>query len=560
MLIAALYGRTSNETDDSYSVASQIDAGLIYAASNDLVVPEAFVFREDFTGKALDRPAYNKLRVLIREHKIQAVIVYATDRLARRVSVGEILLDEMMDNGIALHIVAWGQAVRKTPEDRLRFNFEATFSGFEREKIIERTLRGKRKKAASGKLVGSHRAPFGYSFNEHKTNFVLNEYAPIAREVLIRYGVRQMNSLSICKFLEERGYKTPGMVNYEDLMAQYRTKLEAGLLSSDEYAKKEAFALQRRGQLRWYEGILHKILHNYKAYAGTYTVSVDGDTYEVTIPAIITQEEAAAVERMLATGRHKFARKPNVKHEALMARRLHCADHDYVFVSKHNQHGYYYYACSSWRNRAAKRCTNRPVSTRPIDRLTREFVTELLLHPDRLFAWWQVQHTEEAKEQAIQDAQRKDIAARIEQTTDKLHRTLDRLTDALDEDEYTFYTSQRDNLKALLQEYREEYEIASKKRVLPQVDQDVIADFAALGKEYEHTLRTSNDFTFWRGLVDDLDIEGIIGTEGDHRYIDFVVFGKVRQRQYLNSEGGPPSDSSTEENVSVLPCCSARPA
>jgi uncharacterized protein (DUF4415 family) len=150
----------------------------------------------------------------------------------------------------------------------------------------------------------------------------------------------------------------------------------------------------------------------------------------------------------------------------------------------------------------------------------------------------------------------KDITARIEATTQKLHRTLDRLTDHLDDDEYAFYSQQRDTLKALLQEYREEYEIASKKRVTTQVDQAIIEDFAAMGKAYEETLRTSTDFTFWRGLVDDLDIEGIIGTEEDRRYIDFVVFGKPRMRAYL--EGGPPSNSSNEKNVSVLHCCSTR--
>lgn len=134
-MLAAIYGRTSKEVDDAYSVSSQIDAGIEYAKPNDLRVPEAYLFREDFTGRVIDRPELQRIRQLVRERKIQALIVYATDRLTRRVSVGEILLDELFEYGVQLHIIQWGTYVKNTPEDKLRFNFETTFSSFERDKL-----------------------------------------------------------------------------------------------------------------------------------------------------------------------------------------------------------------------------------------------------------------------------------------------------------------------------------------------------------------------------------------------------------------------------------------
>ena len=106
-MIAAVYGRTSHETDDTYSVSSQIDAGLAYAQTKNLNVPSEFVFREDHSGRVLDRPEMGKIRKLVKEGKVQAVIIYATDRLARRTGVGEILLDEMIDHEVQLHIVQW---------------------------------------------------------------------------------------------------------------------------------------------------------------------------------------------------------------------------------------------------------------------------------------------------------------------------------------------------------------------------------------------------------------------------------------------------------------------
>ncbi len=162
MLPAVIYPRTSLETDDRYSVSSQITNCRAYAQLQNLHVPEEYIFREDHTGKALDRPEYSKIRSLIRERKISAVIIAATDRLARKVSVGEIFLDEMFDYGVALHIVAWGAPVRNTPEDRLRFNFESTFSSFERDKIVVRTMSGKEDKASKSQLVGNSRPIYGY--------------------------------------------------------------------------------------------------------------------------------------------------------------------------------------------------------------------------------------------------------------------------------------------------------------------------------------------------------------------------------------------------------------
>jgi site-specific DNA recombinase len=123
-MIGAIYPRTSKETDDAFSVSSQVDASVFYAKEHDISVPKDFIFREDYTGKALDRPEYNKVRELIHAGKIKALIIYAVDRLARKVGIGEVFLDELFANNVQLHIVAWGTYVKDTPEDRLRFNLD----------------------------------------------------------------------------------------------------------------------------------------------------------------------------------------------------------------------------------------------------------------------------------------------------------------------------------------------------------------------------------------------------------------------------------------------------
>lgn len=250
-LIGAVMGRTSKETDDAFSVSSQIDANLRYAASNGIHIPDAYAFREDFFGKVLDRPELNKIRQLIRNGKIKALVIYATDRLARKVSVGEIMLDEMFEHDVQLHIIAWGTYVKNTPEDKLRFNFETTVSSFERDKIAERIQRGRKKKATQGHFVGNNRPLFGYSLNDLKTTFEPNEFAPIVREIMVSYGVHHINPARIAATLRARGVRTPGSIQYEQLMAGYKRKLDSGRLTEEQYQAKQQFAERQLGSDRW---------------------------------------------------------------------------------------------------------------------------------------------------------------------------------------------------------------------------------------------------------------------------------------------------------------------
>src|SRR5689334_12741582 len=116
--IAASYARISAEKDDrDYSIPSQLEANRRYAHSHGFNLTHEF--SEVWTGKAQDRPEYTKIRELVRTRAIGALIVYATDRFARKIGVGDFLLDELMRYGVELHIVAWNSYIRDTPEDRV---------------------------------------------------------------------------------------------------------------------------------------------------------------------------------------------------------------------------------------------------------------------------------------------------------------------------------------------------------------------------------------------------------------------------------------------------------
>ncbi len=171
-----------------------------------------------------------------------------------------------------------------------------------------------------------------------------------------------------------------------------------------------------------------------------------------------------------------------------------------------------------------------------VDNKAKEFIRELLLNPRRLFEWWEEQHEQEIAEGGELNAQIASMQKRIEQMTQKYHRTLDRLTDSLDGDEIAYYSQQRDSFKQLLVEYREELERSQAKDGLGKAREEIVQDFISMGNEYRVVLETSEDFAFWRGLVEDLDITAIPGDDGARRWIEFIVFGKTRRRFYLITE------------------------
>jgi site-specific DNA recombinase len=208
--IAALYARTSKEINDAYSVDSQIIAGQSFAETNQLVIPEGYAFREDFTGKALNRPELDKLMKLVREKKVTSVIIYAVDRLARKIGVADMLLDEFLENGVNLWIMSWNTYVKSTPEDRLRFNFEATFSDFERRKIAERTTRGKKDKVRQGIYLGTGKPPYGYRKVGEKKQIrveIIEEQAKVIRQIFQWYAVERIAVAEILRRLN--GTPTP---------------------------------------------------------------------------------------------------------------------------------------------------------------------------------------------------------------------------------------------------------------------------------------------------------------------------------------------------------------
>ena len=101
---------------------------------------------EAYTGTKVDRPKFTKL--LEELEPGDTLVVTKLDRFARTASEGSALVKELMERGIAVHILNMG-LIENTPTGRLILNVLLSFAEFERDMIVERTSEGKAIKRAT---------------------------------------------------------------------------------------------------------------------------------------------------------------------------------------------------------------------------------------------------------------------------------------------------------------------------------------------------------------------------------------------------------------------------
>jgi site-specific DNA recombinase len=202
----AIYARVSTDDQvDKYGLPAQLRACREYASAKFLGVIVAEISDEGISGATMDRPGLEKLREMVRRGDVDVVLALDPDRLSRDLVHLLILKPEIEKRGARLEFVT--ASFDDTPTGRLFFNLKGSIAEYEREVIRDRTVRGKREKAKSGKPVGG-RAPYGYRFSEAGFD-VDTERAEIIRNVYQWYA-GGMSIRAVTRKLRESGAPTWG--------------------------------------------------------------------------------------------------------------------------------------------------------------------------------------------------------------------------------------------------------------------------------------------------------------------------------------------------------------
>src|SRR5215471_13257787 len=213
MKTAAIYARVSSDKQrEENTIASQTAALIAFAGEQQFEVPREWIFEDDgYSGASLIRPGLERVRDLAAEGLIQALLVYAPDRLSRRYAHQILLIEELARAGVETVFIRAPRG--STPEDELLVQFQGMIAEYERAQILERSRRGKRHRARLGQVSVMSGAPYGYRYvrksDEAAAYYeVIDTEADVVRLVYQRYTVKHLSIGAITRLLNDKGIPT----------------------------------------------------------------------------------------------------------------------------------------------------------------------------------------------------------------------------------------------------------------------------------------------------------------------------------------------------------------
>lgn len=202
----ALYIRVSTDEQaaDGSSLESQEAACRTLADRKGWDVARVFI-DAGASGGRLERPGLDALRAAVAAGEVEAVAVYALDRLSRSQRDTLALLDEFAENGAGLS-AASQDFDTTTPTGRAMLGMLAVFAELQREEIRARTRRALEAKRKRGESAGG-RPPFGLERDGAGFKRNASEWPTVARILTARGG--GMSCQGIADALNADGIGTP---------------------------------------------------------------------------------------------------------------------------------------------------------------------------------------------------------------------------------------------------------------------------------------------------------------------------------------------------------------
>ncbi len=400
---AAIYARvsTAEQAEKGYSLDTQLAECRRRAGEIGAREIEEFV-DDGYSGEFIERPALDRLRARLSGREFACVIVYDPDRLARNLAHQLIVTEELEKAGAELIFVS--VSFEQSAEGKLFYSIRGAIADYEKEKIKERSLRGKRGKAAKGKIIADAK-PFGYTFDRQASNYTVNEpEAEVVRRMYNWLVTDKVGTATICKRLNEQGVPSPRLKKPWVVSAVYR------LLTNPLY-KGTHVAMRYKYQ---------KVGQNRRVR----TLRPEAEWIEVPVPAIVDAATWRAAQQQLKD--NKSQAKRNLKHEQLLSGLVYCGKCGRKMMIAYAGQAAApksYYVCVSQRSNTYRysgqaRCDARRVPTEALDNAVFDHLCQLSANPKQI-----KQHLL-ASHYAAAGSQGQNLSAALERLTDNEARLI----------------------------------------------------------------------------------------------------------------------------------------
>jgi len=440
-----ILARNSTENQrDNHTIDSQLASIKEYCKQNNYFIIEEYL-DEGYSGELLERPALDKLRDDARMKKFEAVVMLDPDRLSRKHVNAIIVMDELAKNGV--EVIFLNAPDTATAEGKLQFDIRSVVAEYEKEKIKERTRRGRLYKAKQGRLVGSI-PPYGYNYEntEQVAVYVINAHEAANVRLIFELYTKNLYSMrGICRELYKRKIKT------------------------------------RKSGYKWSLSTVKRILGNttyigttyYNKYAGCEPINPRNTGYKrmkntsrrlrpknewipiTGIPIIIDEQTFQQAQRK-CTANSMFSKR-NIKNDYLLRGLIYHANCNYKMYGsvtrRKTRNDESNYRCSNGQINfpLPKRCDGT-IASHIIDEVVWDSITNLLAHPK--IVWSLINHDEKHKKEMLDKVQQEvsHIEKQLQSLNHKEEKLVSGYADGLFDREQIInatneYAKQKENLE-----------------------------------------------------------------------------------------------------------------
>jgi site-specific DNA recombinase len=366
---AIVYSRVSTDAQerDGTSLDTQERASLDFARAQGWRVVETI--RDTASGFSLDRPGIERVRRALRDGGADVLLAYAVDRLSRNQNQIGVLFDEVQQAGARLEFVT--ERFEDSAIGRFILAARAFIGEVEREKIVERTTRGKLERARSGKIPQAFgRGCYGYVYNAATGR---REVEPFQAEVVRRIFTRYTEARSfdrVCRELNDDGITTFDGERWYPIGVRR-------VLENESYTGRLIYRRTRQTKVRGRDGKLHqKITKRPEAEQ----VEIPGAS-----PRIIGDDLWQRVQQVM-NDPERIARRPKLQHAYALRGRVKCqicgsAMVGHTMIDKGRP--YHYYHCRlAFDRRTGRECSGRNIRAERLETAIWQEVRAKLTTPE----------------------------------------------------------------------------------------------------------------------------------------------------------------------------------
>jgi site-specific DNA recombinase len=160
----------------------------------------------------------DRVRDLVAAGGVSAVLAQDRDRFAREPAYHYLLKRELSEHGTKLE--ALNDRGDGSPEGELTDGILDQLAKYERAKIVERSRRGKLRKAREGKVIAGYRPTHGFRMNAARDGYEVDEEKmAVVQRVFRMVGAEGAGIYGVHKTLEREGAPAPGGGKYWDKRA-----------------------------------------------------------------------------------------------------------------------------------------------------------------------------------------------------------------------------------------------------------------------------------------------------------------------------------------------------